>query len=38
MIGKAYSTEGAQDLSIGEGCESVSIALHEMTHCMGEFR
>ncbi|XP_028404131.1 uncharacterized protein LOC114526809 [Dendronephthya gigantea] len=36
-IGRAYAQSGGQTLSIGEGCEWVSIALHEMTHCMGFF-
>jgi hypothetical protein len=35
-IGRAYAQEGAQTLSIGEGCEWVEIALHELTHCMGK--
>mgnify|MGYP002804242080 FL=1 len=36
-IGRAYGSQGAQTLSIGEGCEWVPVALHEMTHCMGFF-
>lgn len=34
-VGRQYATEGAQPLSIGEGCNDKGIILHELLHALG---
>lgn len=34
-VGRQYATEGAQPLSIGNGCNDKGIILHELLHALG---